>query len=80
MYGIANLLPQTVSIDLQSKTGDSYFFLFSIAVADLFKRKTKNMGIVLGLFNPELSDFQKKKLLYEFHTFFGKFAFLSLSV
>lgn len=41
-----------------------------VHVADLFKRKTKNMGIVLGLFNPELSDFQKKKLLYEFHTFF----------
>ena len=41
-------------------------------VADLFKRKTKTMGMVLGLFNPELSEFQKKKLLHEFHTFFGR--------
>ena len=37
------------------------------------------MGIVLGLFNPELSDFQKKKLLHEFHTFFGKFVIAEAS-
>ncbi|XP_052250385.1 calexcitin-2-like isoform X2 [Dreissena polymorpha] len=28
------------------------------------------MGLVLGIFKPELSEFQKKKLLYEFSTFF----------
>ncbi|ESP02587.1 hypothetical protein LOTGIDRAFT_237907 [Lottia gigantea] len=28
------------------------------------------MGGVLGLFKPELSDFQKKKLMHEFYTFF----------
>ncbi|XP_050399779.1 calexcitin-2 isoform X2 [Patella vulgata] len=28
------------------------------------------MGGVLGFFKPELSEFQKKKLMHEFHTFF----------
>ncbi|KAL3884694.1 hypothetical protein ACJMK2_024806 [Sinanodonta woodiana] len=28
------------------------------------------MGAVMGLINPQLSDFQKRKLLHEFHTFF----------
>lgn len=43
---------------------------FFQSVADKFRRGGRNMGLVLGLFNPELSDFQKRKLKYEFHTFF----------
>lgn len=43
--------------------------LFTSAKAR-FKSGGTRMGIVLGLFNPELSPFQKKKLLHEFHTFF----------
>lgn len=39
-------------------------------IADAFRRKGQTMGLVLGLFKPELSEFQRKKLLYEFHTFF----------
>lgn len=39
-------------------------------VVEAFRRKGRSMGAVLGLFRPELTDFQKKKLLYEFHTFF----------
>ncbi|XP_069103100.1 calexcitin-2-like [Argopecten irradians] len=35
-----------------------------------FRNKKKQMGIVLGFFNPELSEFQKKKLIHEFHVFF----------
>ncbi|XP_063437571.1 calexcitin-2-like [Mytilus trossulus] len=35
-----------------------------------FVSKGKTMGIILGIFNPELSDFQKKKLKHEFHVFF----------
>ncbi|XP_021346892.1 calexcitin-2-like isoform X1 [Mizuhopecten yessoensis] len=35
-----------------------------------FRNKKKQMGIVLGFFNPELSEFQKKKLIHEFHLFF----------
>ncbi|KAL4216750.1 Non-specific lipid-transfer protein [Mactra antiquata] len=43
---------------------------FFDSIADVFRRKKHRMGIVLGLFKPELSEFQKKKLLHEFHTFF----------
>ncbi|KAL5020394.1 hypothetical protein ScPMuIL_003286 [Solemya velum] len=37
---------------------------------DNFCRRGRRMGIILGLFNPELSNFQKKKLTHEFRTFF----------
>ncbi|KAK3095447.1 hypothetical protein FSP39_014788 [Pinctada imbricata] len=35
-----------------------------------FRSRGQKMGIVLGLFSPELTPFQKKKLLHEFFTFF----------
>lgn len=51
----------------RAKMEESGFFT---NIAEAFRRKGHNMGMVLGLFRPELSEFQKRKLLYEFHTFF----------
>ncbi|WAR22321.1 CEX2-like protein [Mya arenaria] len=49
------------------------------AVSGFFRRGGRKMGLVLGLFKPELSDFQKRKLLYEFHTFFARTKICELS-